>query len=281
MAAARFSSNVLENFYSPITREQNRNLPHRLQPESVPLRDGFKISQNNFQEWLRVWKMDVSKTNPNNKDILVFERENKEKYTNLIEQETLKLGSVKVSFGLQVQFTIERNDKTEEMTHYFKEDQPHVFKRDDKEQKYEEFMERIKGEIENWSLKGSGWEVERIETAYVNVAKYQPLRGGTYLRLPAKLANKKAIINVKNKDNECLKWALRSALFPPKDGVHPERTNKYPVNDGINYKGIDFPTPLKQLDKLEAQNGNLAINVFGWENDTVIVHRISRKESNE
>ena len=283
MAAARFSSNVLENFYSPITREQNRNLPHRLQPESVPLRDGFKISQNNFQEWLRVWKMDVSKTNPNNKDILVFERENKEKYTNLIEQETIKLGSVKVSFGLQVQFTKERNDKTEEMTHYFKEDQPHVFKRDDKElieQKYEEFMERIKGEIENWSLKGSGWEVERIETAYVNVAKYQPLRGGTYLRLPAKLANKKAIINVKNKDNECLKWALRSALFPPKDGVHPERTSKYPVNDGINYKGIDFPTPLKQLDKLEAQNGNLAINVFGWENDTVIVHRISRKEPN-
>ena len=148
MAAARFSSNVLENFYSPITREQNRNLPHRLQPERVPLRDGFKISQSYFQEWFRVWKMDVSKTNPNNKDILVFARENKEKYTNLIEQETLKLGSVKASFGLQVQFEIERDGKTQEMTHYFKEDQPHVFNRDDKElieQKYEEFMERIRG----------------------------------------------------------------------------------------------------------------------------------------
>ena len=155
MAAARFSSNVLEKFYSPITREQNRNLPHRLQPERVPLRDGFKISQSNFQEWLRVWKMDVSKTNPNNKDILVFARENKEKYTNLIEQETLKLGSVKVSFGLQVHFEIERNGKTQEMTHYFKEDQPHVFNRNEKElieQKYEEFMERIRGDIENWSL---------------------------------------------------------------------------------------------------------------------------------
>ena len=283
MAAARFSSNVLEKFYSPLTREQNRNLPQPLQPELVPLYDVFKISQSNFQEWLRVWIMNVSKTNPNNKDILVFERENKEKFTDLVEQEILKLGSVKVSFGLQVQFEIERNGTTQEMTHYFKEDQPHVFNSNNKElieQKYEEFMERIRGEIENWSLDGSGWEVERIETAYVNVARYQPLRRGTYLPLPANLAKKKAIINVKNRDNQCLKWALRAALFPPQDGKNPQRPSKYPVNDGIKNKGIDFPTPVKQIDKLEAQNGNLAINVFGWENNTVIVHRISRKEPN-
>ena len=79
------------------------------------------------------------------------------------------------------------------MKHYFKEDQPHVFNRNNKElieQKYEEFTERIKGEIENWSLKGSGWDIDRIMTAYVNVARYQPLRGGTYLPLPANLAKK-------------------------------------------------------------------------------------------
>ena len=169
------------------------------------------------------------------------------------------------------------------MKHYFKEEEPHVFNRHDKElieQKYDEFIERIKGEIEKWSVKGSGWEVERIETAYVNVARYQPLRRGTYLPLPANLAKKKAIINVKNRDNECLKWALRAALFPPQDGKDPQRPSKYPVNDGINYGGIDFPTPVKQIDKLEAQNKKLAINVFGWENNCVIVHRISRKEPN-
>ena len=106
------------------------------------------------------------------------------------------------------------------------------------------------------------------------------LRGGTYLPLPANLGKKKAIINVKNRDNECLKWALRAALFPPQDGKDPQRPSKYPVNDVINYGGIDFPTPVKQVDKLEAQNKNLAINVFGWENNCVIVHRISEKEAN-
>ena len=278
MAYTRYTSYVLENIYGPLTREEIRNLP-----EGVIVRDRFKISQTNFQEWLRVWIMNVSQTNPNNKDIYMFKNANKEKYTNLIEQEILKLGSVKVSFGLKVNFEIERNGETQEMSHYFKEDQPHVFTRYDKEQieqKYDEFMERIKGEIENWSLQGSGWEIESIELAYVNIAKYQPLRGGTYLPLPAKLAKKKAIINVKNKDNQCLKWALRAALFPPKDGKDPQRPSKYSKNDGINYEGIDFPTPVKQIDKIEKQNGKLAINVFGWENDTVIVHRISRKEPN-
>ena len=250
--------------------------------EGEIIHDRFKISQTNFQQWLRVWIMDISITNPNNKDIFMFRDENKEKYIDLIQSEVKNLGSIKVSFGLKVNFQTERNGELQEMSHYFKEDQPHVFTTKDREpieEKYEEFMDRIRGEIENWSAQGSGWDIESIELAYINVAKYVPLRGGSYLPLPAKLANKKAIVNVKNKDNECLKWALRAALYPPKDGVHPERPSKYnPQNDWINYDNIDFPTPLKQIDNLEKQNQNLAINVFGWEKETVIVHRISRKE---
>ena len=76
-----------------------------------------------------------------------------------------------------------------------------------------------------------------------------------------------------------MKWALRAALFPPQDGKDPQRPSKYPVNDGINYEGIDFPTPVTQINKLEAQNRNLAINVFDWENTCVIVHGISIKEA--
>ena len=99
--------------------------------------------------------------------------------------------------------------------------------------------------------------------------------------LPAKLAKKKAKVNAKNRDNECLKYALRAALFPPKNRKDSQGPSKYPVNDGANYVGIDFPTPVKQMDKLEAQNPKLAINVFGWENDCVIVHHISKRMCRE
>ena len=282
MAAARYSSDVLQMFYDSIP-EKNINLPQTSKPNYVVPYDRFIISQNNFQDWLRVWRMTVSEENPNNKDLFVFARETKEKFTDLVENEIQKLKSVKVSFGLQVEFSIERDGGTQYMEHYFRENEPHVFNRNDEDQikkEFDRFVERIKGEIESWSERGSGWVLERIMVAYVNVARYQPLRGGTYLPPPANLAKKKAIINVKNRDDECLKWSLRAALFPPKDGKDPQRPSKYPVKDGINYEGIDFPTPVKQIDKLEAQNKNLAINVFGWENENncVIPHRISEKE---
>ena len=35
--------------------------------------------------------------------------------------------------------------------------------------------------------------------------------------------------------------------------------------------------PVSQIDKLVRQNLNLAINVFGWEKERVIIHRLSKK----
>ena len=94
--------------------------------------------------------------------------------------------------------------------------------------------------------------------------------------LPQKLKNKKAIVNIQNRDNQCLRWALRAVLFTPRGDMR--RTSSYPTDDGLHFAGIDFPTPVSQIDKLERQNQNLAINVFGWEKEQVIVHRLSPKD---
>ena len=87
MAAARYSSDVLQMFYGPVP-EKNINLPQTLKPNYVGLYDRFLISQNNFQDWLRIWRMAVSEENPNNNDLLVFARETKAKFTDLIEKES-------------------------------------------------------------------------------------------------------------------------------------------------------------------------------------------------
>lgn len=44
-----------------------------------------------------------------------------------------------------------------------------------------------------------------------------------FVDLPEKLKNKKAIINVRNKDNECLKWLIRAALYPAQNGNKSNR----------------------------------------------------------
>ena len=90
--------------------------------------------------------------------------------------------------------------------------------------------------------------------------------------------SKKAVINVKNRDDHCLRWALRVALaylrwaYPPPPH-HPERPRWYPTEDGLNFQGIDAPTPISQIPKVEKLN-NLAINVFGWDKG-VTVYRLS------
>ena len=142
-----------------------------------------------------------------------------------------------------------------------------------------QFIDEVKGGIEAWSQRGSGWVIDEILEAFINVAQYRPLCGGSYMVLPPKLKNKKAILNIQNRDNQCLRWALRVALhvFPAPRGRNPVRPSSYPTEDGLNFTGIDFPTPVSQIDRLERQNQNLAINVVGWENGQVTVHRISEK----
>ena len=110
-------------------------------------------------------------------------------------------------------------------------------------------------------------------TLWLDIACYQPLRGGSYIDLPAAVKNKKAVVNVKNKDDNCLRWALRSAMFPV--GKDPQRRSKYSTDDGLDFRD-NAPTPLSQIDRVERQN-DLAINVFGWDKG-VIVHRLSKEE---
>jgi len=145
---------------------------------------------------------------------------------------------------------------------------------------FNHFVDEVRGEIEAWSERGSGWVVDEILEAFINVAQYQPLNGGSYMPLPEKLKNKKAIINIQNRDNQCLRWAIRAALFPAPRGAKVSRPSSYPTNDGVNFEGIDFPTPVSQIDRFERQNPNIAINVFGWDKEQVIVHiSVKKKET--
>ena len=122
----------------------------------------------------------------------------------------------------------------------------------------------IEKRIEKWTREGSGWTVTKVLNVYLDFAKYTPLKGSSYLDLPDKLKSKKAIINVKNNDNECLKWALLSALHPVEHGRNPDRVSKYKQYENeLNFAGVGFPVTLKDIPKVEKQN-NLAINVFGY-----------------
>lgn len=219
---------------------------------------------------LRTWTMYVGEYNLRAYDYYVFTKTEKKNFVEITEKEVRRLRSAKVSYMLLIRFKKynEKDGKFDIMDRYFddKDNQPKVFLTPNKgktEQEYNKFVEKRAKDIEDVEMEGSGWKFERVLRAYIKVEIYRPIRGASYLPLPAWLANKKAVINVKNKDNQCLKWAIRAALFPSPKGKTPNRTSSYPEKDGINYEGIEFPTPLDHIEKLEKQN---SLRVCKWKN---------------
>ena len=172
MAAANFSRDVLEMFYGPI--EENQRL---ISPISPRIRGEFEIVRNNFNEWLRVWKMRVKN---NNKDLFKFFQKTKNSFINVCTSEVETMKSVKIQFSLLVRFYMIRDEKKEEMNHYFNRMQPVILNEhntDILKNLLNQFIDEVKGEIEAWSERGSGWIMDKILEAFINVARYQPLRG--------------------------------------------------------------------------------------------------------
>ena len=73
----------------------------------------------------------------------------------------------------------------------------------DMEKQLQEACSKILDSLAIYQKEGSGWILDEILHLDFNLAKYTPLKGSSYIPLPKKLKNKKAIINIKNSDNKC------------------------------------------------------------------------------
>ena len=71
---------------------------------------------------------------------------------------------------------------------------------------YNEMVEEIEEEMQKIEdAEGSGWVFVKVEKLVLHTTRWDPINAGSYIELPAALKNKKAIINMKNQDDECFK----------------------------------------------------------------------------
>ena len=68
--------------------------------------------------------MTVPEGYPHNDDLLRFSRKTKTRFTNLIENEIERLGSIITQFALIVKFSITIDKETDYMGHHFKDVDP-------------------------------------------------------------------------------------------------------------------------------------------------------------
>ena len=142
---------------------------------------------------------------------------------------------------------------------------------------YDEIMDEINERMEILQdVEGSGWVFEGVENIEILTVPYEPLRGSKYIELPKHIADKKAVINIKNKDEDCFKWCVLRALNPKTE--NPNRVDKQlrAAEKTINMDGISVPTKIDDITKFENQNLDIAIVVLGLnENGNVYTIRLS------
>lgn len=138
---------------------------------------------------------------------------------------------------------------------------------------YDEYIvSELNRKISEDSLAGSGFVLSKIFKLSIHISKYEPYAGASYIEVPKFLRDKKAIINVKNKDNECFKYAVLSALFPAEKNV--DRVQKYKPFEHLVDFSMTFPVDVVKIKKFEQQNPLISINVYMYHDDTKSVRPI-------
>ena len=116
----------------------------------------------------------------------------------------------------------------------------------------------------------------------IHVAKVNPLTADSYIDLPANIKNKKAVINIKNKDNLCFLYSVLCALKTPK--THTDRVTNYKDRlTELKYSLEDMPMDINKIMYFEKRN-NLRINVFGLEgryNQVIPLYTTCQKTKSE
>ena len=116
----------------------------------------------------------------------------------LIEEKGFKsVETLKVTFEKTTS-----KDETTIKTAYFNSSSFTIVNENEMNKELQESQEQIINKIAQWISEGSGWTIESVDNHFINIIKYNPLRGSSYIKLPQELRNSaKGLINIKNDDN--------------------------------------------------------------------------------
>ena len=218
-------------------------------------------------DYFKVYEIDASSY----KDPSILFKDYKLNILNKIKKNIKEYNGIKFSIGLSIHFFHdEHNGKKKFVDASNHGLQSAVLNNENIGEFYNEQTSYLQTWIEKFTNTASGLEIDHCKILYLNIAKYESLKGSSYIELPNVIKNKKAVVNIKNKDNSCLFRSIVSALHPA--SKNSDRPSSYPdYNYILCTKDIETPTPLNQIKNLENQNTNLsigeynglAINVYG------------------
>ena len=139
-----------------------------------------------------------------------------------------------------------------------------IFPTTNTSEKYDEATGKISMDISEYQKNGSGWTLKKIVKMIIKITKYQILRGAGFSELPKFITSKKSVINIKNEDDMCFKYAVTRALHPVEKKANTVSKLLRKQTENYNWEGLTFPVAVKDV-KIFSKNNNIGVNVFGIE----------------
>ena len=135
-----------------------------------------------------------------------------------------------------------------------------IFPTTNTSEQYDEATEKISKDISEYQKNGSGWTLKKIVKMIIKVTKYQIVRGAGFSELPKFITSKKTVINIKNEDDMCFKYAVTRALHPVKEKANAVSKLLRKQTENYNWEGLTFPVAVKDA-KIFSENNNIGVNV--------------------
>ncbi|CAB3977707.1 Gastrula zinc finger [Paramuricea clavata] len=183
----------------------------------------------------------------------------------ILVNELKRMGGLKYTETIKVRMSKEiGNGKTKKDSIYFKSKTGTATNFEDIESTAAQNQLTILSRIETFQNLDSNWIILNIESHYVNIAMYKPLKGSSYMKLPEDISNSKCgLINMRNNDNMCFLWSHVRHLNPKTIKATTITRKDRAFVDNLDYSGIEFPVKISDIDKIERKN-SINISVFGY-----------------
>ena len=138
-----------------------------------------------------------------------------------------------------------------------------------------EMLSGVKTQMKDWISeyegRGSNLIFRELKSFEVTIANNQKFKTGSYIEIPKWMKDKKCCINIKNDDNQCVKYCILYHIHKDEITHDPQRVSIYKkYENDFDWSGIKFPCSLKEIRKIEELVG-YGINIFGYD-DTIRLH---------
>ena len=257
--------NKIAELNKKVRKAENKKNKERLIAKRNSLRLGPKELEGAFSGAYRRYRIDGIE----GMDVDTYFARTRKFLTDLLNKETTNR-AVRSQATIWIRFT---RDGVEMVNLAFNSRMMTVYNLNDKNKIVTVMIEHMSQQVENTALRNSKFVFDRVLYMDMDFHRLNLTRGSSYIPLPDWLTKKKAIINPRNSDMECFKWAVIAATKWEEIDRECQRINKLRrCENDFDWDGIKFPVSFREIKRFESRN-EITINILAVEDKKVYICR--------